>query len=174
MNIAFIDFEASGLMPGSYPIEVGWGGPDIPIEEYLIQPTEDWIGRSELWSEEAQKFHNISQQTIASDGMSVYFIANKILTELKDVQLYSDNADIDQAWLARLFDAAETQLQHRILDLQELLHQYTNDEGVKKAYRQAVQMTSAKQRSARNVNFMIQVFKNCCDGDKKPAMRRIR
>ncbi len=46
-----IDFEASGLGPMSYPIEIAWSQRDGSIEEHLINPdtaprSEDWTGRN--------------------------------------------------------------------------------------------------------------------------------
>ena len=45
-RFVFLDFEASGLGPQSWPIEldVSWITPDLKVETYanLIKPSDDW------------------------------------------------------------------------------------------------------------------------------------
>src|SRR3546814_17823227 len=57
--LASIDFEASGLGEGTYPIDVGlavWHGPDTPIRTWstLIAPTPDRFARG-VWKSEAER-----------------------------------------------------------------------------------------------------------------------
>ena len=41
--ILFLDFEASSLLPGSFPIEVAWVDETGQGESYLIRPHEGWL-----------------------------------------------------------------------------------------------------------------------------------
>src|SRR3546814_1795139 len=66
--LASIDFEASGLGEGTYPIEVGlavWHGPDTPIRTWstLIAPTPDWVARG-VWKSEAESVHKIDRGSL--------------------------------------------------------------------------------------------------------------
>ncbi|MET0379714.1 MAG: hypothetical protein ABW049_12050, partial [Spongiibacteraceae bacterium] len=54
---AILDFEASGLGGGTYPIEVGYVLGDGRSACYLIRPEPDWQG----WSADAEKLHGISR-----------------------------------------------------------------------------------------------------------------
>ena len=44
---AFLDFEASSLEKGGFPVEVGWVLEDGAEEAHLIRPAPDWT----VWSE---------------------------------------------------------------------------------------------------------------------------
>ncbi len=65
MAIAFLDFEASGLGPDSYPIEVAWGFFGIETTfSYLIRPAEHWTD----WDPVAEDLHELSRATLFEAG----------------------------------------------------------------------------------------------------------
>lgn len=108
--IISIDFEASGLGDGTYPIELGlaiWRSPDSPIEIHstLIHPHEDWI-RSGVWISESQKVHGIDPLDLApAPHASEVLEYARSLTGLGAVA-YCDGGAHDQFWLNRLCKAA--------------------------------------------------------------------
>lgn len=68
-----IDFEASSLDEGTYPIEVGvcrWTSPDATIEGWstLIAPIPAWCDHGS-WSPSSQEVHGIKPEELAA-GMS--------------------------------------------------------------------------------------------------------
>jgi hypothetical protein len=63
--ICTIDFEASSLEVGNFPIEVGlaiWRAPEEPIYRWsaLLQPTDQWRQNGH-WSKASQAVHGIKQ-----------------------------------------------------------------------------------------------------------------
>lgn len=123
---AILDFEASGLAPESYPIEVGYilsGG-----ERYcaLIKPAPDWTH----WDHSAQAMHGISREMLASCGQPVRQVCEELNQRLDGCQLYSDGWVVDRRWLDLLFCAAglaprfrlspiesiQSECQHRLWD----------------------------------------------------------
>ena len=52
---AFLDFEASSLEKGGFPVEVGWVLEDGTEEAHLIRPAPDWT----VWSAEAEAIHHL-------------------------------------------------------------------------------------------------------------------
>src|SRR5450631_2081424 len=66
--ICTIDFEASSLEVGTFPIEVGlamWRAPDDPIYCWsaLLKPTDEWRQNGH-WSKASQAVHGIKQDDL--------------------------------------------------------------------------------------------------------------
>ena len=53
----FVDFEASSLHVGSFPIEAAWVREDGVGEAHLITPEDDW----HEWSYASESIHGISR-----------------------------------------------------------------------------------------------------------------
>lgn len=98
---AFLDFEASSLTSGSYPIEVAWSLADGSIESYLISPAgiESWTD----WSTLSQKVHGIPRDELLALGKSPEWICNRMNRQLFGQIVYTDNPDYDGMWLAEMF-----------------------------------------------------------------------
>lgn len=96
----FIDFEASGIAPDSYPIEVAVV---FPGGEYqaLIKPASYW----EHWSYDAQDMHGLSREQLASEGQSPLAVAQEMNHLFDGKTLCSDNP-ADCFWLDVLYEAA--------------------------------------------------------------------
>ncbi len=99
---SIMDFEASGLGPSSYPIEVGYCGADGERYCTLIRPEPDWTH----WDEDAAKLHGISRQTLCERGMPVSVVAEQLNERLSGQVLYSDGWVVDSVWLSLLFESA--------------------------------------------------------------------
>jgi len=54
-RIGFLDVEASGLGPDSFPIEIGWAILGGPAGSVLIKPAPDWS--QDAWDETAEDLH---------------------------------------------------------------------------------------------------------------------
>ena len=95
-----IDVEASGLGPGSYPIEVGFVLADGTTHCTLIKPLGEWTH----WSREAETLHGISRQVLENTGRNPEDVALFLNQHLQGKTIYSDAWGQDSCWLGMLFD----------------------------------------------------------------------
>lgn len=105
-----LDFEASGLHPDSYPIEIGvarWHGPGTPIAVWsgLIRTTLDWKKRGN-WDPESIRFHGIARRSLEIARTPV-----EIMEQLNrrcgvGTLAFCDGGEHDLRWMRRLADAA--------------------------------------------------------------------
>ncbi len=114
---AILDFEASGLGRGSYPIEVGYVMSDGGSGCMLIKPEADWL----KWNAEAELLHGIPRTQLLRNGRGVVDVARSLNAALAGLTLYSDAWGNDQTWLALLFDRAGFSAQFRLEALRALL-----------------------------------------------------
>lgn len=108
--IHFLDFEASSLMKGSFPIEVAWVNQDGQGESYLIRPAEEWLtlndGRPE-WSGDSERIHGIPLEKLLAEGVDAAWVARRaeaVLGRL-DSMAFSDAPLWDGQWLHMLLRA---------------------------------------------------------------------
>ena len=104
-----IDFEASTLGPGSYPIEVGvcrWCGPDHPIEGWstLIRPIPLWTEKG-VWGAAAQEVHGIRREEL-QDGMDPTDAVAALNIIIQNNAAFCDGGVSDFGWARRLVIAA--------------------------------------------------------------------
>jgi hypothetical protein len=97
-----IDIEASGLGPGSYPIEIGVSMADGGAHCFLIQPYDDWTH----WDEQAENLHRLKRDTIVRFGMDGGYVARQLNKYLQGQTVYSDAWENASNWLALLFERA--------------------------------------------------------------------
>ena len=103
-EIAFLDIEASGLGPDTFPIEVGWAFLSGNSGSMLIKPTSDWI--EDAWDETAEDLHGISWDQLHTEGKSARFVADELnrLLGQPGLLVLSDAPEMDGFWLGRLFE----------------------------------------------------------------------
>jgi len=114
---AILDFEASGLGRGSYPIEVGYILSDSRSGCMLIRPEADW----ERWDPKAEQLHGIPRSLLLRNGRSAVEVARSLNNALAGLTLYSDAWGNDQSWLALLFDRAGFSALFRLEALRSVL-----------------------------------------------------
>lgn len=104
MTVVFLDFEASSLNQGSYPIETGWTNAGGEPESYLIAPAAEWTD----WSYASQAVHGLTQDDLTLRGRPVSEVAARALEALAGpgVVVASDQPRWEQLWLDRLMVAA--------------------------------------------------------------------
>ncbi|SFQ21652.1 3'-5' exonuclease [Tranquillimonas alkanivorans] len=105
-DYAFIDFEASSLYQGSWPIEVGLAwieGDSIKSWSSLICPADSWSML--YWSPESARVHNIPLEWLYG-APSAERVAQDMLSVIGDRTLISD-APADQVWLSRLLETCK-------------------------------------------------------------------
>lgn len=96
----FVDFEASGIAPDSYPIEIAVVSMDAEYQA-LIRPARYWTH----WSWDAQDMHGISREALRADGLDPGVIATELNTKFHGARLCSDSPQ-DGFWLDTLYEAA--------------------------------------------------------------------
>jgi hypothetical protein len=96
----FIDFEASGIAPDSYPIAIGIALPDSELYS-LIRPVRYWTH----WSYDAQDMHGIERSTLFRQGTPARKLANRLNRLFAGLTLCCDNP-ADCFWFDVLFEAA--------------------------------------------------------------------
>lgn len=106
----FIDIEASGLGPASYPIEIGWSDSQGRVHSLLIRPDAYWLEAGE-WSPESEYVHGLSLDLLLSEGVSPVEAWSRLIEICgREATLFSDAVDFDRMWLAELAAAAHDEL----------------------------------------------------------------
>lgn len=118
-GIAFIDVEASGLGPNSWPIEVGWVFETGDPRSMLIKPSDNWSMTA--WEKTAEKLHGIGPTRLVTEGREPIEAALVLNAALANAEVYSDAPDYDSFWLFRLYDAAGVRPNYKLHDLGDLL-----------------------------------------------------
>lgn len=114
--ITFIDIEASGLEPESYPIELGWADTFGNGDGFLVRPLGDWTH----WDPVAASIHGIQRDELFEKGFPVHEAADRLNDMLGCEVVFCDGLDSDQFWLNRLFDAAGVEPSFELADFHQL------------------------------------------------------
>lgn len=96
----FVDFEASGIAPDSYPIEIAVAAADFEYQA-LIRPARYWTH----WSWDAQDMHGIARESLMAEGIEPNVFAVELNTRFAGAMLCSDSPQ-DGFWLEILYEAA--------------------------------------------------------------------
>ncbi|MDU8599982.1 hypothetical protein RYB69_02835 [Pseudomonas syringae] len=97
----FIDFEASGIAPDSYPVEVAVVSGEITFSS-LIQPVRYWTH----WSYDAQDMHGLCQDQLRKHGDTPHAVARH-MNQLFSGQVLCSDSPQDSFWLDVLYEAAD-------------------------------------------------------------------
>ena len=115
--IMTLDFEASALQLGSFPIEVGVaiGNGEKIIQTFttLIQPRPEWLD-SGVWSKQSQAIHGIEAAQLAR-GMPANEVCSALDRLLHGAAVYVDGGYFDAYWLFRLYAGKSPKF--RLVDL---------------------------------------------------------
>ncbi len=99
--LLFLDFEASALTPGSWPVEIGYAwieGGRVRSRASLIAPRPEWS--MDDWSDSAASVHGIARSELA-DAPAAEAVADET-DAFADFDVVSDNPRWEQVWLDRL------------------------------------------------------------------------
>ena len=102
MGLVFIDFEASSLERGSFPIELGWVTEMGVGTSVLIRPEPGW----RKWSPQSQEIHGISRDDLERDGIPAAEAARLAGAAFNGKTVLADEPAWDGAWLNMLLSAA--------------------------------------------------------------------
>lgn len=103
-GLVFLDFESSGLIRPSYPIQVGIARCDLSRDFRYIRPAEHWLDWE--WQWEAQNVHNITQSDLTRFGRPVEEVVDWLDAQLAGMTVVSDNPQADGYWGDQLYIAA--------------------------------------------------------------------
>ena len=95
--IVFLDFEASSLSPGSWPVEVGWAADGEVAESHLIRPSNAWVD----WDTAAQAVHGLPLAYLREQAEPAELVGRRVLDVLASpgASVFSDAAGWEQLWL---------------------------------------------------------------------------
>lgn len=100
----FLDYEASSLLPGSYPIEAGYSRLDLPEPiSFLIRPHESW--RNCVWDPTSEAVHGIPPILLEAEGLDVTEACRRLTSATAGRLVLSDYPSAEELWSARLYDA---------------------------------------------------------------------
>ena len=122
--ILFLDFEASSLLPGSFPIEVAWVDETGQGESYLIRPHEEWLDEAAGnpgWSAASAAVHGVGLETLMTEGVAAERVARRAAEVLcrSNVVACSDNPGFDGGWLETLLDAGRLRPSSALVDVRQ-------------------------------------------------------
>lgn len=145
----FLEFKASSLKHGSYPIEAAWSLPDGRIESRLINPSNvfSWT----VWDPEWEYTHGVSQESLRLFGRSPQWLAERMNAKLAGKTLYSDDAPFGRYLLHRLFKAAGIRPSFTLEDPGSLYRVCLSPETLSLLYTQAWRSVSHRHRAALEI-----------------------
>jgi len=111
----FIDFEASGIAPDSYTIEVAVVYPGGEYQA-LIKPAS----YSDHWSYDAQDMHGLSREQLISEGQTPLAVA-KAMNDLFDGKTLCSDNPADCFWLDVLYEAARIEATFEVKPIEEFM-----------------------------------------------------
>lgn len=159
-KIAFLDLEASGLGPRSWPIEVGWGFCGAPAEAILIEPHAAWP--LDQWDKNAEALHGISYDTVTKVGRPAKEVCERLNGALASAEVYSDAPDWDGFWLLRLYKAGGVEQAFELRDFERLLAPMVGGD-LRAVSREAEKTHPHNHRAGDDVSHMLAVYKIACE-----------
>lgn len=114
----FLDLEASGIHPDSYPIEVGIFGEAGLSFACLIKPADYW----QHWSHDAQDLHQIDRHQLIDEGIPTSLVAQELNALFAGKILWAES-DMDALWMEVLFESAGYEQQFEVRNLMNALPQ---------------------------------------------------
>lgn len=101
----FLDFEASSLLPSSFPIEVAWVDEHGVGEGHLILPAPGWLSPSRWqWDPMSARIHGITIGMLEKDGEDASMVARRLAEAVGSSPVYSDAPSYDGHWLDMLLE----------------------------------------------------------------------
>jgi hypothetical protein len=95
----FLDIEASGFGPQSWPVSVAWCDHTGEIRKLLVRPLPEWTH----WDDGAERIHGLTRARLEAEGCAPAEVAGRLEAELKGLLAFSDAPDFDSGWLATLY-----------------------------------------------------------------------
>lgn len=162
-GIAFIDFEASGLGPNSWPIEVGWSFDDGVTDSVLISPAPHWPMTA--WDPKAERLHGITPRMLADLGLDAAATCERLEAALDRRIVYSDAPDWDSFWMLRLYQAAGRRCAITLNDFARSMPPLAQDEKAR-LLQQADRLAPRRHRAAEDALHLRMIHRLATEGRK--------
>lgn len=125
-QVALIDVKASGLMSGSFPVEVGYltYGLDAlqnwspRISSYLVKPDPFWS--LDHWDSFAEQMHGLSHHHLRRFGEDCKSIAAHLQADLEAHLVFSDTPEYDAQWIDLLHKSGARPRAYKIYPINRL------------------------------------------------------
>jgi len=125
-QVALIDVKASGLMSGSFPVEVGYltYGLDAlknwtpRVSSYLVRPDPFWSLYH--WDSFAEQMHGLSHSHLRRFGEDTKSIAAHLQADLASHLVFTDAPEHDAQWLDVLHTSASRPREYKIYPINRL------------------------------------------------------
>jgi hypothetical protein len=154
----FIDIEASGLGPDTFPTELGWCQfPNGRTTSLLIQPHASW--QHWTWDPAAEALTGISRPMLAAKGRTVEDAAVAINKALAGKSVWSDNPGHDTAWLAALFLASGLRPSFTVGDMNLLLLEIADPDVALGAWHVAQGYMPLRHRAGDDAQHLREVYR---------------
>lgn len=102
-NVLCLDFEASALGPGSYPIEVAVVDCEsTACRTWLIRPTPEWLANGTR-SDTSAAVHNIPISDLVARGQPAEQVATELAACCSGKRGLCDGGEHDWRWLVTLY-----------------------------------------------------------------------
>ena len=148
-DLVFLDFEASGLPLGSWPIEIGLArilpGRMIESDGRLIRPHPGWP--EWLWSPESAAVHNIPREAL-DEAPPAEAVARWALPRLTGRTVVSDAPEFDLRWLRMLLSTTEVPFLVPVNDFDVLVARAFGDDAMRRVYRALDEMPTPHRAEA--------------------------
>jgi hypothetical protein len=162
----FIDVEASGFGPASYPIAVAWNDPRGEIQRLLIDPRP--VAEWQQWDAAAEAIHGIERERLERNGWPPNYVVDRLNQELYGETVYSDAPDFDADWLRRLFLAVAQPMAFTIAQIDDLLIDTMRADGepvwrvvlrIAELKREIAAVSSGKHDAGYDVGYLLQLWR---------------
>lgn len=156
-EVLIVDLEASGLGPGSWPIEVGlawFEEGEVRTWSSLIRPEPDWD--PDAWDPVAEEIHGISREEL-SLAPTAWAVATDLLARIAGRDVFSDAPEHDGRWVRRLLDAQPAPAGVRILDFDQAVGAVCGGRGSDWAY-ERLERTRTPHRAGPDAERMLRAI----------------
>ena len=130
----FLDFEASGLGEGSWPIELGlaWIEKErARAASRLIRPHPSWP--EDAWSAESAEVHRIPRRAL-DRAWPAERVATWAAERMAGQVVVADAPEFDGYWLRTLFATTPGLVTPRLADFDRLVATHFGEAGVRRVY----------------------------------------
>lgn len=160
-KIRFLDFEASGLLFGSYPIEAGIVGDGLSWSS-LIR-CDEWLDELHLWDPVSEDVHGISRANIMEFGLSPRLVAEELMDIVGGCYVFSDARFYDQRWLDMLLHEAGVEEPWPILlNADELFRAaIQSGAGIDTVYAHAESVVPVRHRAEADAAHLYEAWAEC-------------
>lgn len=157
-GLIFLDLEASGLSPGSWPIEIGLAevaeDGEIASVSQLIRPDPGWS--DDHWSSQSAAVHGIPRRALDA-APTAGEVAQWTMDQMADRIAVSDAPSYDGRWLTMLLRIVDPEPRVRIVDFNQLVAMTYDYDGVRRVY-QALDALPVPHRAAADAERLARAF----------------